>query len=94
VTERYAETADGAIAEAERLRSQWAEAGDASGVALAERLEGLLVDARDAARRGELPPRDGGFPLTRFVGDHEWGPDGSELVDRVYALQRIWEGRT
>jgi hypothetical protein len=35
-----------------------------------------------------------GFPLTRFVGEYDWGPDGDELVERVYALQRIWEGRS
>lgn len=92
MTERYAEAADEAIAEAQRLRSRWAESGDMSGAALAERLERLLIAERDAARRGRLPPCEGGFPLTRFVSDHEWGAEGRDLVERVYALQRIWEG--
>jgi hypothetical protein len=94
VTAAYAAAADDAIAEADRLRARWAGSGDTEGAALTERLRQQLVTSRDAARRGELPPRGGGFPLTRFVGEYDWGPDGDELVDRVYALQRIWEGRS
>ena len=92
MTDRYAAAADAALAEAGRLRARWAAEGDASGVAMADRLEGLLAAERDAARSGRLPPRNGGFPLTRFLGEVEWGPEGRELVDRVYDLQRIWEG--
>jgi hypothetical protein len=37
----------------------------------------LLAKARDDARRGELPPREGfAFPPTRFAGDIEWRPEG------------------
>jgi hypothetical protein len=94
LTDAYAGAADDAIAEAERVRALWAGRGDTEGAALAERLRELLVAARDDARRGALPARNGGFPLTRFVGDYDWGPDAEGLVDRVYALQRIWEGRS
>jgi hypothetical protein len=93
VTDAYTAAADDAIAEAERVRARWAERGDTEGAALAERLQQQLVASRDDARRGTLPPRNGGFPLTRFVGEYDWGPDADGLVDRVYALQRIWEGR-
>jgi ribosomal protein S18 acetylase RimI-like enzyme len=94
VTQRYVELAQEAIAEARRLRSRWAEAGDTSGAAIAERLERLLVAERDAAERGRLPPRAGGFRITRFVGDYEWGSEGRELVDLVFSLQHIWREET
>lgn len=93
MTARYAAAADEALAEAERLRTTWSAAGDDEGARLVERLERMLSESRDAARRGLLPPRDGGFPLTRFVGEYEWGAEGSGLVDRVYAMQHVWEGR-
>jgi len=94
VTATYAAAADDAIAATERLRARWAEDGDAEGVALAERLRHQLVTSRDDARHGVLPPRDGGFPLTRFIGDYDWGPEADDVVEQVYGLQRIWEGRS
>jgi hypothetical protein len=90
LSEDYAVLADEARAEARRLHARWAEAGD-SRASLAARLELLLEKASDAARRGELPPRDGGFPLTRFAGEVEWGPEGASLLDRLYELQRLWQ---
>ena len=91
VTGGYAELAEGARAEAEALRDRWRAGGDADGARLAERLASLLAEARDAAGEGRLPPRDGGFPLTRFVSDYDWGDEGRDVVERVYALQRYWQ---
>jgi hypothetical protein len=93
VNAEYAALADATRLEAERLQERWAEAGDADGAALAGRLARLLRKERDAARRGELPPREGGFPLTRFAGEVEWGPEGADLVDHLYELQRLWRQR-
>jgi hypothetical protein len=91
VTARYAELAEEALEEAERLRNHWEQAGNADRARLAGRLAGLLVDARDEARRGWLPPRTGGFPLTRFADDYEWGEEGRRAVDYLYELQRYWQ---
>jgi hypothetical protein len=90
VTARYAELAEEALAEAERLREHWKQVGDADGAKLAGRLAGLLANARDDARRGRLPPRTGGFPLTRFMSDYEWGEEGRRVEDLAYAMQRCW----
>jgi hypothetical protein len=52
----------------------------------------LLAKARDDARRGELPPREGfAFPPTRFAGDIEWRPEAASLYSRLYELQDLWE---
>jgi len=91
VTARYAELAEEARGEAETLRDRWEQAGDTDGAELAGRLAGLLANARDDARRGKLPPRSGGFPLTRFMGDYEWGEEGRRVENKVYALQRCWQ---
>jgi hypothetical protein len=91
VTQRYAELAEEARAEAERLRERWEQAGDDDGATLAGRLAGLLEHERDEARRGMLPPRSGGFPLGRFMGDYEWGPEGRRAEDLVRELQRCWQ---
>jgi hypothetical protein len=90
VTARYAELAEEALEEAERLREHWERAGDADRAKLAARLAGLLANARDNARRGRLPPRTGGFPLTRFADDYEWGEEGRRAIDHLYKLQRYW----
>jgi hypothetical protein len=91
VSSDYAALAEAGRIEAEQLRARWADAGDVEGAAHARRLAELLEKERDAARRGELPPRNGGFPLTRFAGEIEWGPEGAALVDKLYELQRLWE---
>ena len=88
VSSEYAALADAARVEAEQLHARWAAAGEEAMAAHARRLAGLLAKARDAALRGELPPRSGGFPLTRFAGEIEWGPEGAELVDKLYAAAR------
>jgi hypothetical protein len=54
------------------------------------RLIGFFEEHRDHARLGLLPTRAHGYPLTRFMGDHEWGPDGNELQASAYDLQEIW----
>lgn len=90
MTARYADLAEQALEEAERLREHWEQVGDAESARLAARLAALLADARDEARLGRLPPRSGGFPLTRFMGDYEWGEEGQRVEDRVAALQRCW----
>lgn len=91
VTARYAELAEQALEEAERLREHWERAGDAGRARLAERLAGLLANARDNARQGKLPPRSGGFPLTRFMGDYDWGEEGRYVEDLAYAMQHCWQ---
>ena len=93
VTAEYAALCAEALAEAERLHEAWTRSGD-SGALLAARLVGLLRDELDRAQRGELPPPEHGFPLTRFVGDYEWRPEGTTVVERVYAMQRYWQQHT
>jgi hypothetical protein len=39
---------------------------------------------------GELPRRDYGFALTRFMDEYEWGTEGDRVWDLVHQLLHIW----
>ena len=49
----------------------------------------LLEEQERHAERGELPWRQGGFALTRFLGEWEWGAEGERVLDLAYRLQEL-----
>lgn len=85
----YADLLDRALAEAEALRETWS-VGEPQMVDLADRLLGFLRDQADHVVAGELPSRELGFGLTRFMDDYEWRPQGAEVQTTIRQLSDVW----
>ncbi|MBW3643164.1 MAG: hypothetical protein KY447_09645 [Actinobacteria bacterium] len=90
--EEYLRLCDRAIEAAEALRRRRQARGDERGAELAARAVSLLQAGRAGAAQHGVPSGEHGigFAMTGFISEYDWGAEGQELVDAVYAMGDFW----
>lgn len=90
--EEYLRLCDRAIEAAEALRRRRQARGDGRGAELAARAVSLLQAERAGAGEHGVPSRDHGygFAMSRFISEYDWGAEGQDLAEAVYAMADFW----
>ncbi|MBW3650399.1 MAG: hypothetical protein KY458_07520 [Actinobacteria bacterium] len=90
--EEYLRLCDRAIEVAEALRRRRQARGEQRGAELAARAVSLLEAGRAGSAEHGVPSGEHGigFAMAGFISEYDWGPEGRDLVDAVYAMADYW----